>query len=134
MSSIGNIMGLDMKPSCSSCKVSDIFTDKVSGDILCRNCGEVYASHLQDDTSEWRIYANDDRQKGDSAARANIQKQTIWSTQTFFEGGKEADRASLTKAQLLCEDPRRLNAIKNMHEVHRISTKLGVSSAMSVSF
>ena len=45
---------------CSDCKrYTEVVSDHSAGDTVCSECGLVLESHSIDETSEWRIFANE---------------------------------------------------------------------------
>ena len=119
---------------CNRCSGSDIITDVTRGDALCRSCGEVIISRIIDESSEWTIYSNDDKERGDSAMRASRSgKETVWSNQTTFQGGTVAQRAVLQRAQFFSEDKTTVKAAAHLEEVSHIASKLDLPSYITVS-
>lgn len=120
--------------SCLRCRGKDIFTDVSRGDVICRDCGEVQASRIIDESSEYRIYANDDKGLGTSVMRSSgLGKETVWSNQSVFVGGTALQRASLQKAQLMSESKAMLKAAAHVDEVTHLSSKLNLPPAITVS-
>jgi len=46
---------------CNDCGSDDLIEDRKQGDVVCRNCGLVIFGHIVDFTSEWRSFADDQR-------------------------------------------------------------------------
>jgi transcription initiation factor TFIIIB Brf1 subunit/transcription initiation factor TFIIB len=120
--------------ACVRCGGGDIITDVSHGDVICRDCGEVQISRIIDESSEWTLYSNDDKGRGDSVMRASGSgKETVWSYQSIFVGGSSQQRAALQKAQLMSESKSVIMAAAYIEEVPNLASKLSLSSALTVS-
>mmetsp|Transcript_5877 Transcript_5877/g.15099 ORF Transcript_5877/g.15099 Transcript_5877/m.15099 type:complete len:325 (+) Transcript_5877:75-1049(+) len=50
---------------CKDCGGMDFVEARQSGDVICTGCGLVAESHLMDEGSEWRTFADNDKNNGD---------------------------------------------------------------------
>jgi transcription initiation factor TFIIIB Brf1 subunit/transcription initiation factor TFIIB len=129
------MFGFRLAPStCIRCAGSDIFTDIGRGDVICRDCGEVQLSRIIDESSEYTIYSNDDKGRGDSVMRAaDSGKETVWSTQSVFVGGSAQQRAALQRAHMMSESKAVIKAATYLEEVTHLASKLNLPPAIVVS-
>lgn len=80
-------MGSVVLPSvCHECKCNIIVYDKCQGDMVCGKCGLVIVSRIIDASSEWRTFADDDRDSS-SAARCSEYDNPFDFSSTEFNGG-----------------------------------------------
>eukprot|EP01025_Chloroclados_australasicus_P030577 TRINITY_DN30718_c0_g1_i3.p3 TRINITY_DN30718_c0_g1~~TRINITY_DN30718_c0_g1_i3.p3 ORF type:complete len:155 (-),score=9.98 TRINITY_DN30718_c0_g1_i3:39-455(-) len=50
---------------CEQCGGADFVEDHSAGDMICRGCGLVAEAHMIDETSEWRTFADKDKDSVD---------------------------------------------------------------------
>ncbi|KAL3152054.1 hypothetical protein ABBQ32_001165 [Trebouxia sp. C0010 RCD-2024] len=50
---------------CKDCGSSEFVDDRAAGDLICQVCGLVAESHVIDESSEWRTFADSDKPQAD---------------------------------------------------------------------
>ena len=119
--------------SCLRCLGSDIFNDYSRGDVICRNCGEVSCSRLIDNSSEWNVYKDDDKDRGDFVARAGSIKNAILQCETTLIGGPDSKRQFLLNVQNSLETKKDMNIVKTKEILTIYSGCLNLTPAIQVS-
>jgi transcription initiation factor TFIIB len=120
--------------SCFACHSTDVVTDTVRGELICRGCGEVLGDRLINTGMEWRIFADDDKGNSQSQIRAGVDNSQMFGTfQTVFEGGTTESRNALMRAQLQSEDQNELKVLKQLSSVTNLITRLKLNKNINVS-
>jgi transcription initiation factor TFIIIB Brf1 subunit/transcription initiation factor TFIIB len=119
--------------NCYRCQSDDVVLDLGRGDQVCRNCGEVINQRVIDESSEWRIYMNDDRGRGESMVRCSYEdKNSILPSYTNFIGGTSIQRSALEKSQLMIEKNSTLKLMLDIDAVKDLADKLDLTPAIKV--
>lgn len=108
---------------CFRCKSLDIITDNISGDVVCRECGEIIGAHLIDESSEWRMCSSDDQIRVSTLDMDKI-------SSTVFSGGNVTTLSSLNFALVRQENTKKVAAA---HHVERFCRLLFLSHKIEVS-
>ena len=123
------------KFTCPRCSGIDVYADKRRGDVVCILCGEVIASRIIDESSEWNEYLDDDQDRGKFLARANsyINKNSIMECETTLIGGSSTTRKNLLKTQNMMESNLDKKIIAHMDTLWQIGAMLKLSQSLQVS-
>lgn len=121
-----------LQSRCELCKGSDVVTDSITGDKVCRNCGHVLASRMINEEAEWRTFVNDDRANGIGGARCSVRYDEETS---IFVGGSKADREMLQRTQNRGSTNAKRDAkiTEHLGHVAELCFKLGLNDAVAVS-
>ena len=122
-------------PNCLRCSGNDMFEDYSRGDVICRKCGEISCSRLIDNfSSEWNIFKDDDKDRGDFIARAGSIKNAILECETTLIGGPDSKRAFLLGVQNSLETKKDMLIIKTKEILNIFAGSLHLTPAIQVSY
>ena len=121
-----------LRPKCENCQSSDVIVDGVTGDEVCRNCGNVSAGRIITQEAEWRTFVNDDRGNNDSVARSGVRGED---ESSVFIGGSKADRERLQRTQNQSSKTfkKDMKILEHLTYVSELCFRLGLPSVVTVS-
>ncbi|KAL0033387.1 hypothetical protein WJX77_007185 [Trebouxia sp. C0004] len=121
---------------CKDCQESNFVEDRAAGDLICQVCGLVAESHVIDESSEWRTFADSDKPQADRTrvggatddllSEGGIGATVI--TASTKEGGNTAAR-NLSRLQTRNNTDKTLQQAYS--QINRISDKLGLTKTIT---
>mmetsp|Transcript_32163 Transcript_32163/g.57592 ORF Transcript_32163/g.57592 Transcript_32163/m.57592 type:complete len:325 (-) Transcript_32163:134-1108(-) len=85
---------------CKDCGSMDFVEARASGDVICTGCGLVAESHMMDEGSEWRTFADNDKDTGDPSrvgAAVNVLLDNGSAATTRIERGTKGGFSNLER-------------------------------------
>ena len=118
--------------ACHRCFSSEVVTDNAAGDIVCRDCGEVQADHIVNESQEWRDFEDDSG--GNEQARSSCSEDlVVGGSATYFVGGPSKETcAALAKCQILSMDKVDSRSAKLSEFIGDLGSKLHLSYRVMV--
>ena len=118
--------------ACHRCYSYEVVTDNAAGDIVCRDCGEVQADRIVNESQEWRDFEEDSG--GNEQARSSCSEDlVVGASSTYFVGGPSKEScAALAKCQILCMEKVDSRSAKLSELMGDLGSKLHLSYRVMV--